>query len=110
MMLRESDPNNELDMEAAIGEGKSVGGAEADLLTGFVDAVLGDAQVESVCKGVVEAMGEAALVDAVAVIANFDAITKIADGTGIELDTMMASATESLREELGINRLNRAES
>ena len=49
-------------------------------------------------------LGDEALVDAVAVAANFQRMTRIADATGIPLDTPMAMMTAGLRDELGINR------
>jgi len=50
-----------------------------------------------------ETLGSAALVDAAAVIGNFERMTRIADGTGIPLDAPVAALTADLREDLGIN-------
>jgi hypothetical protein len=52
---------------------------------------------------VVEQAGKEAMVDAAAVIAGFDAITRVADGTGIPLEQPKAEATASWRASLGID-------
>ena len=59
-------------------------------------------------SAVADALGEAALVDAAAVIGNFQRMTRIADGTGIPLDDMVVAMTTDLREELGINEFGSA--
>ncbi len=51
-------------------------------------------------------MGTAALVDAAAIVASFNAVVKLADGTGIPLEDAKAQATQDLRAELGLERLN----
>ena len=54
-------------------------------------------------------LGAAALVDAAAVIGNFERMTRIADGTGIPLDEPIAAMSADLREDLGINEFGSAE-
>ncbi len=49
-------------------------------------------------------LGPAALVDAVAVASNFERMVRIADGSGIPLDAPLNAMTESLREDLDLNR------
>ena len=49
-------------------------------------------------------LGSAALVDAAAVIGNFERMVRIADGTGIPLDAPVNVLTESIRGELGIDQ------
>jgi len=56
---------------------------------------------------VYRALGAAALVDAAAIVASFNAVVKIADGTGIPLEEAKAAATADLRAALGLERLNR---
>ena len=89
------------DSESA--EASSVPGAGA--LVGLVDATLsadggdGDAARERVRRE----LGSDALVDAAAIIGNFERMTRIADATGIPLDPPVNVATEALRAELGID-------
>jgi tRNA C32,U32 (ribose-2'-O)-methylase TrmJ len=58
-------------------------------------------------EAVYRALGAAALVDAAAIVASFDAVVKIADGTGIPLEAAKARATADLRAALGLERLKR---
>ena len=43
------------------------------------------------------------MVDAAGVIANFQRMVRIADGTGIPLDKRVVALTADLRDELGLN-------
>jgi hypothetical protein len=52
---------------------------------------------------VADTLGHAAMVDASAVIAIFQAVVKIADATGIPLEDQKAEISAGFREELGIN-------
>ena len=45
----------------------------------------------------------AALVDAAAVVGNFERMVRIADGTGIPLDKPVAMVSADMREELGLD-------
>lgn len=76
---------------------------EAELLA-FADAVVGggDCLAESRSR-LLAAVGRDALIDAAGVIAGFDAITRVADGTGIPLEAPKAEATADWRERLGID-------
>ena len=79
----------------AAGE-SSISGAAA--LVGFAEATLGGNTDEiAVARNLVRSeLGSEALVDAAAVIGNFD-------GTGIPLDAAVNVATEEIRAELGID-------
>jgi hypothetical protein len=48
-------------------------------------------------------LGDSATVDAAGVIANFQRMVRISDGSGIPLDPPMMMMTEAIRGELGIN-------
>lgn len=77
------------------------------LLTDFVEAVLGnDAGVLAAARnGVRDALGDAAFVDTCAVVASFNAVVKIADGTGIPLEDWKAERTRDIRAALEIDTL-----
>ena len=73
----------------------------AALLLGFADAAIGgDATAQR--QRVIAALGEAAMVDAAAVIAGFDGITRIADATGIPIEPARAEQTADFRRALGL--------
>ncbi len=75
-------------------------------LVALVDATVardGAAAAEA-RRALVAAMGEAAMIDAAAVIGGFDGITKVADATGIPLEPGKADASAEWRESLGIDR------
>jgi len=58
-------------------------------------------------EAVYRALGAAALVDAAAIVASFNAVVKIADGAGIPLEDAKAAATEDLRAALELEQFNR---
>jgi hypothetical protein len=74
-------------------------------LLAFADATIAGAPGEiAQARGAVEAgLGDEAMIDAAAVIAGFDAITRVADGTGIPLEPPKAEATADWRARLGID-------
>lgn len=80
----------------------------ATVLLAFGEAVLGDddARLNAARERLQVAMGPAALVDAAAIVASFNAVVKIADGSGIPLEDFKAAATADLREALGLDRLD----
>ena len=86
----------------AAGE-SSISGAAA--LVDFAEATLGgNADEIAVARDLVRSeLGSEALVDAAAVIGNFERMVRIADGTGIPLDAAVNVATEEIRAELGID-------
>ena len=74
-------------------------------LLAFAETGLGD-DAEAIAAArlrVREGLGERAMVDAAGIIANFQRMVRIADGTGIALDNQLVALTADLREELGIN-------
>jgi hypothetical protein len=75
------------------------------LLVAFADAVLGsdDARLSAIRSDIRTAMGDAALVDAAAIAATFNAIDRVADSTGIPIEDAKAEATADLRSALGID-------
>ena len=86
------------------------GVAHAERLIALVDAMVGaeDAALARARARVLDDVGAAALVDAVAVAANFERMVRIADGTGIPLDAPVAIATTDARAALGIDAFSAA--
>ena len=85
------------------GHGGSGVAGDADLLA-FADAALdaGDG-LAAARRAVVARLGAEGMSDAAAVIAGFDAITRVADGSGIPLEPPKAEATAEWRARLGID-------
>lgn len=85
------------------------GVAHGALLTRFVEAVLGDdaAALQAARAEVRRILGDAAFVDACATIASFNAVVKIADGTGIPIEDWKAERTADLRKALGIDAMRK---
>ena len=87
-------------------------GGEA--LIRFAEASVGDSvddkadDIRVAREAVKDELGENSMVDAAGVIANFQRMVRIADGTGIPLDTPVAMMTSSIREDLGINEYGSA--
>lgn len=70
----------------------------------MVDAAVDPSQHAAAARRVVEeAVGRDATIDAAAVIAGFDAITRVADGSGIPLEPPKAEASADWRARLGID-------
>lgn len=103
MMLRESvaalpDEVRASDTDAAV---------RRRLLESFVDAVTGDDPdaADRARTGLAEAYGRDWLVDAAAVVANFEMMTRLADGTGARLTPVRLESSAALRAELGLDRM-----
>jgi hypothetical protein len=75
------------------------------LLVSFAEAVLGtdDSRLTAVRSEIRARLGDAALVDAAAIAATFNAIDRVADSTGIPIEDAKAAATADFRATLGIN-------
>jgi len=83
----------------------------AGALIGLVEAFYSSNDAERVAARdrVRRELGSEALVDAAAVIGNFERMVRIADATGIPLDPPVNVATEAVRAELGIDAYRSAE-
>lgn len=91
----------------AVTEGSKIGDggiAHGEKLAAFAEAaVTGDsAQLATARDGLRAAIGSEGLVDAAAVVGNFQRMVRIADGTGIPIDGLMRTLSEDFREELGL--------
>src|ERR671913_295421 len=75
------------------------------LLEEFVAAVVGDDPVRAdrARAALVDQLGVRWLVDASAVVANFEMMTRLADATGARLRPEQIDASESIRTELGLD-------
>ncbi len=78
----------------------------AELLA-FVDAVLtgSETELEASRGAVLRSVGAEGFVDVCATVASFNAVVKIADGSGIPLEEAKAERTRDLRADLGIDAL-----
>ena len=109
LSLSGTHTGDEYALEHAIGKGSGDSGLpRGELLNDFVEAVCaGDAaRTATVRQKIVEAMGEAAMIDAAAVIAAFNCYPRVADATGIPLEEAKAAATATMRAELGLDELD----
>lgn len=77
----------------------------------FAEVALSDDKevIELARNTVTEEMGEAAMIDAAGIIANFQRMVRIADGTGIPLDEPVVMMTQDLRSNLGLNEYGSAD-
>ncbi len=84
------------------GDGNIAHGA---LLVAFAEAALGgdDGRLADTQSKIRAAMGDAALVDAAAIVATFNAIDRVADATGIQIEDAKAQSTADVRAALGID-------
>ena len=80
--------------------------AHADALVALAEALVGedDAALAEARRRALDEVGAEAFVDAVAVASNFERMVRIADGTGIPLDTPVNLISEDVREELNLGR------
>ena len=113
-MLRASSElaGTEVDLHA-VTDGKAAatsGVAHADTLVRFAEALVGgdDGRLTRARAELLQKVGPEALVDAAAVVGNFQRMVRIADATGIPLDAPMERVTEDLRSELGIDHFGSA--
>ena len=83
----------------------------AAALVRFAEAAVGgaDAELASARERVARELGAEALVDAAAVVGNFQRMVRIADATGIPLDAPVAALTTELRDELSLNAYGSAQ-
>jgi hypothetical protein len=79
--------------------------AHGGLLVAFAEAVLGedDGRLSTLASQIRVDMSDAALVDAAAIVATFNAIDRVADATGIRIEDAKAEATADFRVALGID-------
>jgi hypothetical protein len=109
LLLRASglNGNRNYDLAAATGAGHGDAGvAHGRRLIEFAEAVLGDDD-EALARARAElltALGAPGLVDAAGVVGLFNAIDRVADSTGIPLETDKAEASADFRAALALDR------
>ena len=107
-----SSPGSDVDLGAITRDASSevAGVSRGAELIAYADAVVARSQdVAATRKAVQESLGDAEVVDAAAVIANFQRMVRIADGTGIPIDAPLDVLSADLRHEIGINAFSSAE-
>jgi hypothetical protein len=113
-MLRASSDATGSNYKAdAIAEGKDAGDGNIPhgaLLVAFAEAAFGDDEtaLRNLRSQIRSELGNEQLVDSCGVIANFQRMVRIADGTGIPLDPIMMSISRDLRSELGLDSFSGA--
>ena len=85
-----------------LGGAADSGVPDGALLLEFTDAVLGedDTHLEQVRSRLRSRLGDEQLVDAAGAVASFNAVVKVADGTGLTVDDFRRELADQLREEL----------
>lgn len=106
-MLRESAPEGGegYDLASVMGLGDGDGGiAHGAALIAFSEAVIGggEAELSAARAAVTDTLGAAALVDAAAVAAIFDAIDRVADATAIPLEAQKLKQMGAFMSEFAI--------
>jgi hypothetical protein len=112
VLLRASSEIEGSDVElSGVTAGGDSGVPDGDLLVPFAEAAVAhdDEALASVRARVAERLGPESLVDAAAIVANFQRMVRIADGTGIPLDSPLAMVSVDLRSELGIDAYGSAD-
>ena len=85
------------------GDGGSGVADETELLAFADAAVSADGDLTAARSALIALIGLEAMADAAAVVAGFDAITRVADGTGIPLESPKAEASAGWRASVGID-------
>ena len=113
MLLRGSSQNHgqSVNLNCITDTNVDSGVAHGTLLVSFSEAVLGcdDAALEFARRKILDDLGPEALCDSAAVVATFQQMDRIADGTGIPLDEIVAEPTQDFRAEIGLNSFSSAQ-
>ena len=110
MMLRVSVEmtGNKIDMNVVTGDTATIRNSidYGDTLVAFSEALVGedDDALDKARSTVIKEMGTEALIDAAALVGNFQRMVRIANSTGIPLDTPMDVLSEDMQEKLGFDK------
>ena len=102
----QSDSPDGFDLTAILGSDQGDGGLpHGALLTAFVEAAVGRSADQLIASrdALVTATSEELMVDAAAVMANFEMMTRVADSTGARLGTERVDGMAPIREQLGLD-------
>ena len=110
MRLRVSgeQTGNDYDMRSVTeGATDDSGLAQGALMNALAEGVTNrdPAQAKAAREGLIEALGQAAMIDAAAVVAAFNAYPRAADATGIPIEEFKLEPSADLREELALDAL-----
>ena len=109
MLLRASGKisGSELDVSAVTDDAAAAGSgiAHAETLLAFTEAAVkgSDDELAAARDQLLAELGPDCLVDAAAVVSNFERMVRIANSTGIPLDPPMNAISEDLRADLGLD-------
>jgi hypothetical protein len=105
-----TDAGNPADLTALIDGDGDAGLAFGRELIAFADGITGydDDALARARAALVVAAGEAFMVDAAAVAANFEMMTRVADGTGARFPPESSAGRTALDERLGIRGMTSA--
>ena len=104
-----------MDTRGVVDDARESGVEHGEVLARFIEAVQSrddggpDDSLTTSREAVRRELGDAGLVDACAVIAHFNMMTRMADGAGIPLDARIDLATHDLRRTLGIDDFSGSE-
>jgi hypothetical protein len=94
---------------AAVASGGDSGVPHGEALTRFTEAVVrGTDDVEPARAALAAALGDAAVVEAAAVVGTFQMMDRIADSTGIPLDAPIQMLSRDVREQMGLDAFGSA--
>ena len=101
-----STGNTELNLHSVTAANEAHSGVPGgDALLAFAEAaVTGGAGLQSARNRLRQELGEAALIEAAAVVGNFERMTRIADGAGIPIDERNLEMTQDVRDLLALDR------
>ena len=106
-MLRASieETGTDYGLDGIAGDGDG-GIPDGGVLIEFAEAVIGtdDQRLARARENLVETLGPAAFVDAAGVVANYNAMDRIADSTGTPLEEDRVEPSADMRAQLGIDR------
>lgn len=93
----------QVDVSAVSDRDATSGVPHGEVLTAFADAaVRRDDDLPAKREAVHEAVGDAGLIDACGIVANFQRMVRIADSTGIPLDAPAEMMSADLRGDIGV--------